>query len=478
MRKNHVLLAAAMIAALPLAAFAYLGLFTRYLADDFCTVQIAREQGISGLVTHWYATWSGRFTNWIIKGWIDVTNPGLANILPILMIVIWLAAAIWMFYQIVVLLRVQRPVWIALFLGTLWLYALLVGAAEIIQTLYWVSGSIPYLIPLIALTFYIGFFLYILRRCSDGKIPLWAFFITAAIAFVAGGLSEMYAIFQGVIFGLMILGIFIAAPNEIKRSSITLLLIALVGSAVAFMIVLSAPGNEVRKAAFGETLAVAEIVLRTLRVAASFFATDIGIFSPIPLLVALILPAVVTSQFLTFDQPIRMSGKRARKLLASSGGVAILLLLVVIGPSIYGTSVAPTPRVYFTAHLVMISTAMFWGCVVGLDLKRTVRTSENRPAWGAVMVLGLLLIVGPLAATIQILNRTPAFNSFASEWDQRDYHIRTVAANGEQNITVRPLSVDLGQLAGLDIIDTDPNGWVNQCAAQYYQVESIALRES
>jgi hypothetical protein len=478
MSKNRVLLVAAIITTIPLVVFAYLGLFTRYLADDFCTTNTALQYGVFGSVGWWYTNWAGQFTNWTLKGIVGVLNPMVITILPAFIIAVWFGAAIWMFYEIGRLFRIQERLSGAVLLSAVLLFAGFTGAPNVIQSLYWFGASIPYTMPLIVLMLYIGFFLHFLRRYPDGKLPFWAIFMAAVVAFLAGGMSEMYVIFQGVVFGLMILGVLLAAPNPVKKSGTILLAIGLAASMVAFIIVLAAPGNAVRKAAFGETLPILEIILRTLRVAASFFATDIGVFSPIPLLVALILPAVVTSQFLTFEQPVRMSGKRARKLLALSGGVAILLLLVIIGPSIYGTSVAPTPRVYFTAHLVMISIAMFWGCVVGLDLKRTLKPSGSYPAWGAVIVLGLLLIVGPLAATAQILNRAPAFNTFAFEWDQRDHHIRVVAANGEQDVIVRPLSVDLGLLAGLDIIDTDPNGWVNKCAAQYYQVESIAVRES
>jgi hypothetical protein len=304
-------------------------------------------------------------------------------------------------------------------------YGVFAGAPNLIQSLFWLGGSIPYTLPFIVLTFYLGFFFYVLRRHSDGRIPIWAFIFTGLAAFTAGGLSEVYALFQSVVLGLIliILGLLAVAPSPIKRSGTLLLVIGIVFSTLALVIILVAPGRSVREAGFGETLPIIDVILRTLQVTASFFATDLGVFATIPLLVALILPAVILSQFAVFEVPIRITPRRTWELMALSLGIALVLVLVTIVPPIYATSVAPAPRVYLIPHLVLICTAGFWGSLIGLGMKRNWSSAESRPALSAVIVLALLVIAGPFLTAGQTLGRIPAFSTFAAEWDQREHDL-------------------------------------------------------
>jgi len=339
------------------------------------------------------------------------------------------------------------------------------------------SATIPYTLPLVILTFYVGFFLWVLRRYPAGKLPAWVFIFTAGVTFVAGGTSESYVLFQGAVLVLMMLSVLAIAPAARKRGGLRLLIVGLIFSGLAFAVTLAAPGNAIRQASFGETLPVSEIILRTLRVTASFFATDIGVFSPIPLLIALLLPMLMVSQFATFERPLTMTPRRARGLMGLSLGIALALVLVVIGPPIYATSVAPAPRVYLAAHLVMICTAAFWGCVIGIGLKRPGLTPESPPTLGVMLLLASLLIVGPLLTTGQTLSHVSAFSTFAAEWDQRDHDIRAAAAQHIADVVVPAFSVDLATRARLDTIGDDSSGWVNVCAANYYGVKSITVQD-
>ena len=47
---------------LPLAAWACLGFFTRYLADDYSTSSVLLKKGFWQMQTVWYSTWSGRYS--------------------------------------------------------------------------------------------------------------------------------------------------------------------------------------------------------------------------------------------------------------------------------------------------------------------------------------------------------------------------------------------------------------------------------
>jgi hypothetical protein len=478
MNKKRQLWIASGCMVVSLVFFAYMGIYTRYLADDFCVAYKAQQFGVIGSAVDWYTTWAGQYTNWLIKGVAGQLGTGFAMILPAIIVAGWAGAASWMFYQMGKLLQFQKPGWIAIVLGTGFTYALFGGAPDVIQSLYWLSASIPYTLPLLALMFYVGFFFLMLRKHAAGKFPVWALIFTAVLTFIAGGTSESYVLFQGAVLGFMFIGVLIFAPTPMKKNGLWLLGIGVVFSGLSFIAILIAPGNAIRQSSFGATLPVSEIISRTLRVTASFFATDIGVFSTIPLLVALILPALLISQFTTFERPLLMTPRRARVLMALSLGIALVLVLIVIGPPIYATSVAPAPRVYLAAHLVMICTAGFWGCVIGLGIKRPGLGRDTRAGLGVLIVLGLLMAVGPLLTAAQTLGRTPDYQLFASDWDARDSAIRAAAASGEQVVQVAALGFDLAEAAHLDTLTDDPEWWVNICAADYYGVESIVVRES
>jgi hypothetical protein len=473
MNKENLLRIIASCMAISLALFAYLGLYIRYLADDFCTANIAIKFGVVGSVLHWYNTYAGQFTNWTLKGLIGSFGPSMATLLPGLIILTWAGAATWMCYQLNKLLQMRKPFWVAVCLGMTLVYAIFAGAPSLIQSLYWHGASIPYTLPLIVLTFYGGLVVYLLRMYPDGKLPGWAFVATAILLFIAGGTSEVYVLFQTAVLALSILGLLLVASPPVRHGGIKLLALGLVCSVLAFVVILASSGNSVRLAMFGDRLPLIEVGLRTLRVTASFFATAIGLFSPLPLLVSLLVPIIIISQLSDFEQSIPMSSRRARKYMGLSSAIALLLIFVIIGAPIYATAVAPAPRVYLVAQLVMVMTAGFWGCIIGLDLRRTKLKSVVRPALGIVLTLALLMVAGPLATSAQSLSRVSTFQTFAEEWDARDHLIRQAASDGVGSITVEPLSVDLGEMAGLDTIGDDPAGWVNVCAASYYGVDSI-----
>jgi hypothetical protein len=93
-----------------------------------------------------------------------------------------------------------------------------------------------------------------------------------------------------------------------------------------------------------------------------------------------------------------------------------------------------------------------------------------------VAALVALLIVGPLVSTWQTLKQLPNFQTYAAEWDQRDQAIRAAVGQGMERFETTAFTVDLGAMAGLDIITSNPDDWVNRCAAIYYGLQAISAQ--
>jgi hypothetical protein len=77
---------------------------------------------------------------------------------------------------------------------------------------------------------------------------------------------------------------------------------------------------------------------------------------------------------------------------------------------------------------------------------------------------------------VRTLQTLPAFQTFAAEFDVRERLIEAAKARGETTLVVAPFSVDIAERVGLETIGSDPAFWVNACAAQYYELETLVAQ--
>ena len=86
----------------PLVTHIYLGSYSRFLSDDFCSAAIARSHGIIGGANYWYLNWRGRFsanfldslfgylgpaatpyaTGMVVTAWFLVLATAVARLIP------------------------------------------------------------------------------------------------------------------------------------------------------------------------------------------------------------------------------------------------------------------------------------------------------------------------------------------------------------------------------------------------------------
>src|SRR5258708_3533609 len=75
-------------------AHAYVGTFSRFMADTYCYAANVSSYGFLGAQQVWYNTWTGRFAFSLgesLTGWI---GPRLAPVLPPLVLLLWLGALV------------------------------------------------------------------------------------------------------------------------------------------------------------------------------------------------------------------------------------------------------------------------------------------------------------------------------------------------------------------------------------------------
>src|SRR5271157_971878 len=82
-----------------LGLFAYLGTFTRFLADDYCEAVLVDSGPILQTLIHRYETASDRFSNLLFVALSEFLLPHNVEILPTIMILLWIVALTWLVYE-------------------------------------------------------------------------------------------------------------------------------------------------------------------------------------------------------------------------------------------------------------------------------------------------------------------------------------------------------------------------------------------
>lgn len=145
----------------------------------------------------------------------------------------------------------------------------------------------------------------------------------------------------------------------------------------------------------------------------------------------------------------------------------------------------PQPRLFVIPQFVFFCFTCFWGYLAGAALKQGQIVSDARASrylFRLSGVVGALLLVVPLNGLRHTLALYPSVRTFASMWDAQDYEVRAAKLEGSRNLTVSALPAT-GRSSrgdnlyfGLPLMDSDPNNWVNGCAADYHGVDSIVAK--
>jgi hypothetical protein len=420
--------------ALPLAVYATVGAFSRYTADDFCWAGILRTEGFFNANVHWYTIYSPRYTFTFLVNLTELAGPAIVPALPISGIVAWLAALTWTFAQF----GVRRLS--AFFLAEVAVLATLWSAPDLAQSLYWQTGLLTYLLPLIMATVLIGWI------CKDVH-TWWAFFISGAITFLAGGLSETYLIPQNVAVTLAL------AAGLLFRTRRAHLAAALAGGVVALLIIVVAPATANRVMG---TPADLRLTLEASVATAYVQGLRLVRYFPLTILLSLALPVVAVG-----GQRLRV-GWRGFGIVT---GVVLITLPFCYFPSFYAQNGNPPARSLIVPGALFIGYLMF----VGFCARPLVASWLSVPRRS--IALAVLALV-PLVAAATTLPETAAAAQYAALFDAEDQQIRASATDGQADLRVPPLPPNFGE----NFVSSNPDDWFNACVARYYGVRSIATQ--
>jgi hypothetical protein len=460
-----------------LAAHAYMGQFSRYIADDFCTAGTLVAQGFWTSQQYWYMNWSGRYSFTFFMSLSQLVGPKLTPILPAIALSAWLGAS-------VVLMHVmlseddRRAGWLVPSgLAALLVFGVVEGAPNIYQSLYWQTGMITYAAPLVLWAVYLSWLLSRHRR-PGGREAAWREGLLAAgSAFILGGFSETFASLQAAALAIG-LGILVLGRKREGLRRLTVPMAAgFFGALAAMGAIIAAPGNAIRAGALPIRQSLLAALIRSLQ-DGYIFSARAARNQTLMIVLLMAVPMVLAWAISSLG---RVGGSRPRVGPRDEIGKVILipaatglLILATIVPYEYGIGSYPDGRVLITSTWVLDLGLMLWGMALG----RLASVLFPAGAFSSAAMLMLVVLLAALAgrqswlAIVQTLGQRQQAMAYATAWDKRDEALRAASLQAESTVE----AASLRHMAGLAELENDPSVWINRCIAQAYGVRQVVAK--
>lgn len=351
-----------------LIGYAVIGIYARPSADDFCQAASAYELGVLGAIENYYMGWSGRYSHLFVASIVAFGGVTSSQIGPGLLVA-GLVASVW--YAI-------RP----LSRHSLLLSASLVAAFLAVlpnpwQSLYWLPGSITYVLPLVGVMLSVAIL--------TNRHPVW---LLLPLTFVTGGFNEGLTLVQAVVFvtGMMVW--------RGRRQAMTL---GSVGALVALVLVIAAPGNQVRSEAIG----VVEDSTMMDAIQTSAIQSFVAMLYFLVVLPGIALFVCVISRYTLMPQHLRIK-HRVEAVLA--------LFLAIFGFGLIAIFPASWAGVGASARTLTLNSAIL---IVGAASFGWLAQLRIKPIF-----IGLLLLLGPVMSFWSVLGQQPQLVRAAAAFDQ------------------------------------------------------------
>ena len=477
---NIILWVGILAATFALAVYMYIGLFTRYISDDYCL--LVNLQSGNLLTASWnkYLFSSNRFSNLFVLGFWELLGPNNIAYIPALLIVLWTIGLFWLFNELNQLFDLKLKIPVILLSAELLVIFTFYTAPSLFQSVYWRPGQVTYFTPLVFFALLAAWMTRIIRLQSARSL-VWQAPLFAFIAFFIGGLSETIGAFHISVLLLAITGVFFFDRSPRRKIALSLLVATLIGAFAALLVMFFSPANALRINPERPTPGLIELMSRSLQYGLSFILTSLRALRTPSFFTIMIS---VLASYALFSDPLSRSPERSEG--AGEGSrtfarhprfwlafvliplVTYALIVSIVAPSAYGQSY-PVERVRFPAHFALTGALMSLGICFGYYMSRA-RVKLPNFTRGFALTLLALSVLYPFWTSRQYIADIPYMSKWSQYWDWRESHIEELKSQGQTDLTIPALS---GFFRTKEL-DMREKFWVNKCAAQYYGVNSIS----
>lgn len=483
--RNRIFPVLTLVLLVSILSYAVVGVYSRMMADDYCTASEGLRYGAVGSAIYNYQHWAGLFSNQFVKGLFAPFQPQVHSV-QTLALIVFIAGGLWLLLgQILPLLLPERSDWLRGIMVLLLTLIILYGAPNL-RNVYWWAVLVHYCYPVALIFVGTALAIWLIRQPHAPLIMGLGGLTLSFLTVVVVGAANTFGLF----FPAMILvGMGYSAwrlPVEMRQRALLLLGVVGLSAVITFLVVFLAPGNAIRQQevlaqnGYG-TPSLPDLITGSLSVA-------VGYLTQAPTLVYTLFTLLATLTLLMMSQ--RQDVRRLSALPLSRAplldGLIILALMgLTIGTtvvsSVYGVGLVG-PHTMFLPRVVQFLGAAALAYLLTVSLARRGFPSARlirRPAYRALSgVLVLLLFAVPLAALAYNLALLPSAQTYAADWDARHYELRAQAEAGNTGIiTVPPYRFSLATYMNLEEVDDEP-GFAEGCAADYYGVQAIRVVDS
>jgi hypothetical protein len=372
----------------------------RFWADDFCSSTGLRDNGYLNSQILWWKSWTGRYSYIAFLDLVELFGLNGAKILPV---ILFLAFSIPAFITIGVPALVLIPIF-------------LVNSPNIIQTFYWMTGSLNYFAPFVLLNVFVLLLFKPLKKYNN--------LLGFVILFIATGFSEAF----GVANLLFLAFLYLVLDNKNKRKFI---LYGLVSTFLSLAFMSAAPGNAVRSSTVSHPSSLFELIRSTVTYTKWYL---IHLFYIKTFVVSLL--TVIFGSFVFLDSKTKYF-KKPKFVIISSLVFCVLVTLTVVGLTYQAMNWEPPERVMSIANNIIIMASVFLSIAFFQIFNKYLSS----------IFIKILFILLCIALTYQI----------HIDWNKVKNELY-LSANSSTYMTV-------GKLDGLE----DNKGWVKSCIDGYYR---------
>jgi hypothetical protein len=458
-----------------LSAYVVNGSFMRYVGDDYCYGGLLRTFGIWKAQSFSYTNnppyHGNRYSLTLLSGIFGLFPPALNGLLPGLAIILFLLGIYRVLTSAAAFLSFEVRRLEKLLAATVIVFFTLRDAPDLSQSLYWRSGMLPYLAPLIGIVWLLGIILNQLQRDHSSR-RIFIFIIL--LAFLSAGFSETAAAVQAGFLVLALTGSWLSG----KRGEVGALKAlphfggALIGTLLAMIVLIISPANQFRQADLPTPPGFVSLI--SMSVHHAYILSH----ATVTKLIASNTAIFATFLLLTFHLRSRRSSPSSMNSNRFIGGIILIpllsffLVICSMAPSAYAQSSYPELRALITARFVLVIGIAMIGIWVTRALWAVFGNARSRKSLLLIVMVVTILFVSlsPILSAKDNFAETTRYRRWAQQWDLRDQVIRDSEEHGGKDIEVEQLRTIIPRVGDLS---PNPDHWYNNCAEMYYGMSSI-----
>jgi len=458
-----------------LSVYAYGGLFSRYLADDYCEViLLINSKNVFDAVVQAYIKWLNSYSVLIILQLVEWGGKWGVRLFAAVTILLWVLGLTWLISEIAKSIRLRLGLLFALWIAVSVIFLSLYQASNLYQILYWRAAMVPYTLPLVFFIYIAAFILHYAQLPYQKNRAFWVGLVSFGLVFFAAGLGETTTAFEIGLLFVAVLSVWLTKSQHRRMDVLNILLISLVVAVAALLIIAIAPGTQNRlDLVSAKRDPVFNPILLAIRTFVYIFQFIWNAFRtlPLPILVSMIIPFGIIYVLCSnkWDDLSLPSPSQIRVVLLAIPVCVFIAIGFSFAPSAFAQSY-PVERARFAAQFIMTLGLAFEGGLLGILASR-IHLPANTTSFvrsTVIILLGLLLLY-PLNASMRLYPPILRYQQWSVLWDQRDAQIRSLAAQGQTDLMIPQLD----GIDGVKELEIYSKYWVNSCASEYYGVNSI-----